>query len=500
MNLFSIALAILMALAPVSPRGGDASPAAVATLPSGASTAVTCEDFAQRQVNLAKKQLSKDNYNGALRVLNTTAQNCDIPMVRSQIDAVLDEWYRYIQNRGATSQIPRFINVVDRQRYLPNGSKRKFERRLLGDVGELVASARRAGRNDRAHTLCERFPAYADQTFTLNYHCGTAASEVKAYATAAEHYAWLLDNWSDDQSYLSWDDAARRLSDLYMVTTRFDEAFEISKRLAARNPEPDVLLKTLASVRGKFLEPIVHTGNVLLDGVTSDRAVRHVKSEFARINFPSYVESIYTVTKDLGADIAFYGADDAKLPSRELIDQSAGAVSLLTAGNGEGRAWLVTPVDAGYLVLQYARTTNAEENVILESLLGDVQSEEKWQSLYDYEFTSTYPATGSAVATLVGGAYLAGIQLPPYNRAFEDLPVLTYYCVQDQEGEIVESFNYTRSDIDYSEAEWNKTSKTPALYHHEVQRNGSPVREVVWPTYDDEQWSGVVRVGIISNN
>lgn len=499
MNFLSLALAIVMAFAPLPPQGGDA-PANDAVRPSGDATAVTCEDFAERQVNLAKKQLSKDNYNGALRVLNTTAENCDIPMVRNQIDTVLDEWYRYIQNRGATSQIPRFINIVDRQRYLPSGSKRKFEQRLLRDVGEMVASAYGAGRYDRAHSLCQRFPAYADQTFTLNYHCGTSAREVKAYTTAVEHYAWLLDNWSDDQSYLTWDEAARRLSDLYMVTTRFDEAFEISKRLAARNPEPGVLLKTLASVRGKFLEPIVHTGNVLLDGVTSDRAVRHVKSEFARINFPSYVESIYTVTKDLGADIPFYGADDAKLPSSDLIDESAGTVSLLTSENGEGRAWLVTPVDAGYLVVQYARTTNAEENVILESLLGDVQSEEKWRSLYDYEFTSTYPATGSAVATLVGGAYLAGTQLPPYNRAFEELPVLTYYCVQDQDGGIVESFNYTRSDIDYSEAEWKKTSKTPALYHHEVQRNGSPVREVVWPTYDDEQWSGVVRVGIISNN
>jgi len=38
------------------------------------------------------------------------------------------------------------------------------------------------------------------------------------------------------------------------------------------------------------------------------------------------------------------------------------------------------------------------------------------------------------------------------------------------------------------------------LYHYDVTKNGSPLREVVWPLYDGEQWKGVVRVGITSEN
>jgi hypothetical protein len=219
----------------------------------------------------------------------------------------------------------------------------------------------------------------------------------------------------------------------------------------------------------------------------------------SRVRFPEYVESVYTVTNDLGADIAFYGADDARLPSSAAVSSTSGAVSLLTSEES-GRSWLVTPITAGYLFVQFSQKTVAEENVILESLLSNIQDESEWKTLFEYEFTSSYPATGSAVATWIAGAQLAGLSLASYNGVFDQSSVLRYYGVQNADGGIIASHSYARGQIDYSDATWSKTSKTPALYHHEVTKNGTALREVVWPMYDDEQWSGVVRVGIISAN
>ena len=78
--------------------------------------------------------------------------------------------------------------------------------------------------------------------------------------------------------------------------------------------------------------------------------------------------------------------------------------------------------------------------------------------------------------------------------------MLDYYAVQDQNGEVTASHAFNRAQIDYTDSQWSKTSKTPALYHYDVTKNGSPLREVVWPLYDGEQWKGVVRVGITSEN
>jgi hypothetical protein len=248
-----------------------------------------------------------------------------------------------------------------------------------------------------------------------------------------------------------------------------------------------------------MLEPIARLGRTLLDGVTATRSMSYVKTSFPRIRFPEYVESVYTVSGDLNADIAFYGADDARLPSASLVESAAGNVSMMSAEDG-GRAWLIAPIDTGYLLVQYSRDTVPEENVLLESVLSNIQEESEWKALYDYEFSSTYPATGSAVATLLGAAYLAGDTVASFDDGVDRLSALDFYAVQDQDGTIVASHAYQRAQIDYTDAEWSKTSKTPALYHHEVTKNGTPLREVVWPLYDDERWTGVVRVGITSEN
>lgn len=458
-----------------------------------------CEDFAERQIGLAGRQLRRDNYSAALRVLNTAARNCDIPVVRNEIADVLDAWYRSIQQRGAIGEIPGFIEIVNAQSYLPDGTKSTLEARVASDVGEDLAEAFDADEFRRAHRLCRDFSDFVGGSFTQRFQCGESARQVRAYNTSIQRYEWLLDNWSSSQELVSWTDAARRLSELYLITTRFDAAFGLSKRLASRDTKPEYLLAALIADRGQYLVPIVRIGNTLFDGVTSDRTISHVKVNLGRVRFPSYVESIYTVTNDLGADIAFYGSDDARLPSASLVNTASGTVSLLTDSDN-GRAWLITSVDAGYFIIQYSQKTVAEENVILESLLDDVQDESSWSALRDFEFTSTYPATGSAVATLLGGAYVSGSTISDFDPVFQQTNVLEYYSLQDEDGAIVASQDYARSQIDYTSDVWAKTSETPALYHHEVNKNGTRLREVVWPTYDDEQWSGVVRVGISSTN
>jgi hypothetical protein len=491
MTPFAFLLAAFLVVTPVS---ADAAPPA-SDNPSG----VQCEDFAGRQIRLADRQLRSNNYSAALKVLNTAAENCDIPEVRDKIESVLSSWWNTMNRNGSTGQISSFLSTVRQQSYLPSGAESRFVSRISGSLGTRIDEAFGNASYATAHQLCSSFPSFTGQSFDQQYKCGESARQQGADASAASRYEWLLENWTADQNQIVWTDAASRLSDLYMKLARFNDAYGLTKRIAARNTEPDVLMTAVTAVRASMLEPIVRMGNVLMKGMTSDQAVSHVKTSMSRVRFPEYVESVYTVTNDLGADIAFYGADDARLPSSAAVSSTSGAVSLLTSEES-GRSWLVTPITAGYLFVQFSQKTVAEENVILESLLSNIQDESEWKTLFEYEFTSSYPATGSAVATWIAGAQLAGLSLASYNGVFDQSSVLRYYGVQNADGGIIASHSYARGQIDYSDATWSKTSKTPALYHHEVTKNGTALREVVWPMYDDEQWSGVVRVGIISAN
>jgi hypothetical protein len=306
----------------------------------------------------------------------------------------------------------------------------------------------------------------------------------------------MVDNWTSNQSYLTRQDAFQRLKELYLITTRFDRGFEVAKRVAQNDPTPDNLLASLTAVRGRYLEPIARVAQQLFTGNPPQTARQHVAREMKSVKFPSYVESIYLMSTSGQAGSAFYGPDATAPPSASLIERDAGDVSLLLSTGETDRAWIVTRVDGQYFVLQFGQQTSPEENVILEGLLENAGDEERWTNLYNHEFTATYPATGSAVATLLGGAYLADASLAPYESIFDAMPVLQYFCIQNKQGGIVDSHAFSREQIQYDDGVWNRTSETPALFHHTVQRGEESLREVVWPTYEGETWSGVVRVGI----
>jgi hypothetical protein len=157
-------------------------------------------------------------------------------------------------------------------------------------------------------------------------------------------------------------------------------------------------------------------------------------------------------------------------------------------------------VDGGYFVVQFNRETTPEENVILEGLVENVGDESQWEELYQHEFTSTYPATGSAVASLLGGSYVADESVSQYGSVFRTVNVLQYFCVQNGQGEIVDDYAFSRDQMQYGDGVWNRTSETPALFHHEVQMGSDAVREVVWPTYRNQDWAGVIRVGIAAGS
>jgi hypothetical protein len=181
------------------------------------------------------------------------------------------------------------------------------------------------------------------------------------------------------------------------------------------------------------------------------------------------------------------------------LQDATGTVSLLQSTGDSSLAWLVSPLGEEYLVLEFGIATTPEENVRLETVYENIESDAQWKKLYDLEFTETSPATGSAVGTILSGASIDEQDLDAYDAVFDDSSLLGYYCIQNGSGEIDASYNFDRANLGYGDSEWDRTSNTPALYHHSITYDGQTVREVVWPKFVDEKWTGVVRVGLTSS-
>jgi len=492
MAFLSLFLGVLLS----SPASAGVSAETVDRLAPVRTASSYCEQFAKRQVNLANRLTSNANYSRALKVLNSTAQNCDRSFVREKIYEVLTEWYGAIDESNP-DQIRQFQSILSNQSYVSSAQQNRLERLMQSDVRTLLAQTFEADDQEATYELCRSFSEYTDDHFESKYYCGASAEALDDDAEAMDSYAWLLDNWNERQSLVNWMELADTLESLYLSNGRFRSAFDLTRRMAVREPSPNILLSSLMSARSHFLEPVLEVAAVFYSSPSTDAALRHVDNEMQRVNFPEYVRAFYLLAPDGSVERGMYGSE-ANAPGAAQLATASG-VSLLQGQDDSRVAWLVHPIDDRHLILELGTETSPEENVRLERIQANVESDEQWEQLYQLEYTRTYPASGSAIGTLLGGAHLGDEDFDAYETIFDDSPTLTYYSIQNGSAIIETSHNFRESRLGYGEDEWQRTSSTPALYHHQIEYGGQSMREVVWPDFVDDEWNGVIRIGLVQS-
>lgn len=456
----------------------------------------SCESLADRQIQLADRLLGQSKFTQALRVLNRTAENCNLERVRNKILETYDAWFSSVRQQGSPAQLQSISNALSKQAYLSSSQKESIDTRIGEAIRGQIQQNVDAERYQTAFGICREFPGYTSDVFRARYHCGVSALEVGAQQVAIDAYEWLMDNWSEEQSVTTRKETADTLERLYLATGQFWAGYQLAREQATRNTNPQSILRSLVSLRGHMMAPIAQAGGILFDGGISEAAATHVRRELRRVQFPDYLDAFYLLSNDGSVERGFHG-DGATPPSSALLDRASDTVSLLRSPGDSNRAWLVRKTEDGYVILEYGTETSPEETVRLEKVLEDVESRDQWRKLYDLEFEQTAPASGSAVATLLAGAYLGKESLTPYRRVFDSSSLLAYYCLQGENGEIQTSHGFTRENLGYGAGGWQRTSNTPALFHHPVTYDGQSMREVVWPRYVDESWSGVTRVALV---
>lgn len=456
----------------------------------------SCEDFAQRQIKLAEGLLQKSNYTRAIKVLNSTAQNCDIEEVREKIVEAFEEWYNVVQGQGQ-SAFQRFMNVLSSQSYVSSAQKARFERRATSYVLSLLKEEYGGGNFRSTYRLCRSYSDFVNENFVAEYYCGTSAKELGAKRAMVNSYEWLIQNWNGDQSLATWTDIAGTLEEHYFLNGRFEDAYALARKRARRDPSPESVLSSVISIRGQFTAPLLRAGSIFYRNQPSQSALSHVRSSLKRINFPKYVKAFYTLKPNGKVERGMYG-NEANQPDGSLLEKVEGTISLLQS-TGDSMAWLVSPLEERFLVLELGVATTPEESVRLETIYENIESDEQWKKLYSLTFTETAPAIGSAVGTFISSSSIADQDLSSYRKIFDASSLLSYYCIQNDVGGVQESYNFDRESIGYEDTKWKETSKTRSLYHHSITYSGQSVREVVWPIYIQKNWNGVIRIGLTQN-
>lgn len=466
---------------------------------ASSDVASSCEDFARRQMKLAGRLLKQENYTRALKVLNSTMDNCERDFVQKRIYKALTKWYDAIERSGSTSEFRKFETTLANQKYLNSTQKNQLERRLQGYVKSLIKQRFESENYESTYRMCRKYSSAADNNFTLQYYCGTSAEKLGAVSVAMNSYKWMLDNWNDGQSVTTWGKTADKLQSLYYLNGRFDAGFELARKTATLDPSPRALLSSLIAMRSSFLAPVIETAGSFFEKQPDTRAVTHFNNEMQRVGLPNYVKSIYMLRSDGGLLRGMYGKE-ANQPSASLLGKIGESTALLTPEGGRPkRAWVVTPVGSRYLVLEFNTNTTPEENIVLENVLSNVRSDREWNRLYELQFKNAAPGVGSAIGTMLSATFLEDGDFDAYDAIFEDSPLLLYYSLQNEAEEIKESHNFNRSRLGYGENEWERSSTTPALYHHSIDYGDQSVREVVWPNFVNDEWSGVIRVGLVQS-
>jgi hypothetical protein len=496
MSISALLLGLLLSV-PALATGASPHATESPSVRSSGPTPAVCKDFAERQVSLADRLLRRSNYSRAVKVLNSTLNNCKQDFVQEKLFEVLQEWYQ-VARQGSTADFQTFITVLSDQQYVTPGQRSRLEQQIQSHLLSLVAQKHKADDPQSIYRLCRQYPMYITENFRGEYYCGTAALNLDAEGMAMSSYAWLLENWDSDQSLSTWGRIADDLESMYLLNGRFQGAYELARRMAVRNPTPKAIIASLVSIRGNFLAPLMRVASHFYEDSPEGTALAHVDREMQRVDFPKYVRAFYILGPDQEVQRGMYGSEATK-PAPALLEQVSGSVSLLQTDGESNVSWLVSPIGDRHLVLEFGVATTAEENVRLENVQQQVRSDRQWEQLYQLEFTQTYPASGSAIGTVLGASLIGDTDFGGYERIFDDSPILSYYCIQNDSEGFKASYNFNRSNLGYGEGEWERTSNTPALYHHTVQYDGRSIREVVWPNFVDEQWTGVIRVGLVQS-
>lgn len=377
--------------------------------------------------------------------------------------------------------------------YLNISREKWVEVKLRKNLSEVIKSSYNNKQYNVAYKTGKEYFGYLKNDFILRYYYAYSCNEVKDYYISIINYEWLINNWDNKQTVVTWDEAFRSIENLYTQTFNFEKAMDLNQRYYRQTTDYPLLNAYLKNVRLSYLKPVIDVIKTHATTAGIDGAIEIYNKDI--VDFPHYISNIYSMRN--GIIINQFYKDIAITPPSESIIRSN--VDYPAIEQQLNDIWFIDKVAANeYIVIELSTKVDIVEQSLLDEITKKKEMAEPWKNLVKYESDQLRYFSSVFISNIIGKDVLDnGVHnLVKYKHLVNDNPLIEYIEIYDQKGEGINSINFNMTYGKFESMPWQKSVVTNAFFKQKIDYNGHDVIDICNPIYRNNIRELVIRIGI----
>jgi len=333
-----------------------------------------------------------------------------------------------------------------------------------------------------------------EENFKRRYYFAEACMHKNDYQEALDGYEWLINNWTEDQKYITWEKAFKELEVLYSLTNQYDKAMELNQRYYRDTGDEKLLLAYLKNLRLKYFKLVSDALPVFIANVGANKSRTLAGTNMAIIN-PEYLNGIYILDNAGNISFKIY-ENDSTVPPK--ISSMSKLLQFPAKVESNEKIWLINKAGSkSYAIIEFTINTNLTEDNILSDIRKKKLTAEPWKMLNDFEQKELIRFSSQFITGMITREMEAGKSgdITPYWNRIKSNNFILYMVKHDKDGEIVENCGFEKDLSEMEELMWKKSSKANAYYLIKTKYDQHGIEDISNPIFINYIYYGTIRIG-----
>ncbi|MCB2221572.1 MAG: hypothetical protein KQI35_14330 [Bacteroidetes bacterium] len=405
---------------------------------------------------------------------------------------LLDLYYKAVTAENNKEYI-KSVDYFDS--YLKLKSNPENYNRLLSNLNTGLEEYFKNGNYEELYQAGKQFNKYLSNSFKLRYYYIMASLDIFDYNTALINLSWLLDNWHDNQDFITWDEAFNLLEQLYTRNFSFDKAMELDQRFFRITDDATLLSNYYMNFRIKYLKPIVEGIKTHLENINFGNT--NLQNDYSTIFIPEYINGIYLLNFNDRNKILIENSQITP-PARSVISNIKEYPAILT-NNSDKVYWILNKYNDIIIVAEINDSVKNEQNIILEEIRTKKMMVEPWQKLQDNEKIRLIKFLSQFICQLFSAEISLNntVDLNNYWINLKSNDYIHYLAIYEENGVLLNSNGITISEPGENKILWEKSLVSRTYFLQEIKTNGLVFYDLTNPLFVNNYRKGIAKIGII---
>lgn len=330
----------------------------------------------------------------------------------------------------------------------------------------------------------KKYKSILANSFNRRYYYALSCEYQNDLHESIENYEWLIYNWTNTQSQISWENLIEKLQELYNKTYSFNDAIYLNQRIYKKEGNKRALNSVIINIRAKYLKPIVDLYSQLSSSTTE-----YLTNP--SIQLPKYIKSINIVNSTGNVIKNVYGSTEitdffnAPKSSNIIISKSQDIVYIFSANNNS------------QLVLGFDLSSDHTVESILSILPSKKLLAEPWNELIRHEEEIAIRLLSGVVSSMLE-LDLAKNKNINFNKYFEVLSkgeLAKYIVLHGDDGSVRINKNFSLTNGKFDNNLWQRSLSSKAFFKQQIEYDSETITDVATGIYENNRWIGVLRIG-----